>query len=122
MAELETRVCSLEGRCTSLELAVEKVSQKVDLFVEESRAARERQDAEMREFRQKHDAEMREFRQKHDADMREFREKHSADMRDIRQNIDSMGKHVRNLTMTAMGGIVAAGVGIAAIVVAVLLK
>ena len=89
MADLETRVDKLEGRCTSLEIAVEKVSQKVDLFVEESRAARERNDA---------------------------------DMREIRQNIDGMGKHVRNLTMTAMGGIVAAGVGIAAIVVAVLLK
>ena len=100
MAELEARVDKLEGRCTSLEIAVEKVSQKVDLFVEESRAARARQDAEMREFRERHDA----------------------DMREIRQNIDGMGKHVRNLTMTAMGGIIAAGVGIAAIVVAVLLK
>ena len=89
MADLESRVENLEGRCTSLEIAVEKVSQKVDLFIEESRESRNRQDA---------------------------------DMREIRQSIDGMGKHVRNLTMTAMGGIIAAGVGIAAIVVAVLLK
>ncbi len=89
MADLESRVENLEGRCTSLEIAVEKVSQKVDLFIEESRESRNRQDA---------------------------------DMREIRRSIDGMGKHVRNLTMTAMGGIIAAGVGIAAIVVAVLLK
>ena len=89
VADLESRVENLEGRCTSLEIAVEKVSQKVDLFIEESRESRNRQDAGMRE---------------------------------IRQSIDGMGKHVRNLTMTAMGGIIAAGVGITAIVVAVLLK
>lgn len=93
MAELETRVDRLEGRCTSLEIAVEKVSQKVDLFVEESRAARERQDADMREFRKKHDD----------------------DMREIRQNIDGMGKHVRNMSIVTI-------VGIAAMVIAVLLK
>ncbi len=93
MADLDTRVDRLEGRCTSLEIAVEKVSQKVDLFVEESRAARERQDADMREFRKKHDD----------------------DMREIRQNIDGMGKHVRNMSAATI-------LGIAAIVVAVLLK
>lgn len=93
MADLDTRVDRLEGRCTSLEIAVEKVSQKVDLFVEESRAARERQDADMREFRKKHDD----------------------DMREIRQNIDGMGKHVRNMSIVTI-------VGIAAMVIAVLLK
>ena len=93
MADLEARVDKLEGRCTSLEIAVEKVSQKVDLFVEESRAARARQDA----------------------DMREFREKHDADMREVRESLTNLGGHFRSMNVTVI-------IGIAAMVIAVLLK
>lgn len=100
MADLESRMDRLETKVIDHDIRFEQVMTKVDMFIEESRESRKRRDEEMREFRERHDA----------------------DMRDIRQNIDSMGKHVRNLTMTAMGGIIAAGVGIAAIVVAVLLK
>ena len=93
MAELEARVDRLEERCTSLEIAVEKVSQKVDLFVEESRMARERQDA----------------------DMREFRERHDADMREVRESLNNLGGHFRSMNVTVI-------IGIAAMVIAVLLK
>lgn len=110
-ADLDSRVGMLENRVTDLDIRFERVMSKLDNFIEESRAARERQDADMREMREKHDA-----------DIREINEKHNADMREIRQSIEGMGRHVRNLTLTAMGGIVATGVGIAAIVVAVLLK
>ena len=89
MARLETKVIDHDIRFEQTMARVDMVSAKVDDFIAESRASRERQDA---------------------------------DMREIRQSIDGMGKHVRNLTMTAMGGIIAAGVGIAAIVVAVILK
>ena len=93
MADIERRVETVEMRIASLEQQVSNVTTKMDMFIEESRAARERQDA----------------------DMREFREKHDADMREIRQNIDGMGKHVRNMSAATI-------LGIAAIVVAVLLK
>ena len=49
------------------------------------------------------------------AESREAREKQDADMREIRQNIDGMGKHVRNMSIVTM-------IGIAAMVVAVFLK
>ena len=93
MADLENRVDKLETRMTSLEVTVEKLSQRVDDFITESREAHKR----------------------HDDDMREFREKHDADMREIRQSISDMGKHSRNVTIAVI-------IGIAAMVIAVLLK
>lgn len=97
MAELETRVSDLERN-------VDRVMTKLDMFIEESRVARE-----------KFDADLREAREKHDADMRDMRERHDNDMRDMRQSIDGMGKHVRNMSIVTI-------IGIAAMVVAVFLK
>lgn len=115
MAELETRVSELERN-------VDRVMTKLDMFIEESREARKKLDADLREAREKHDADMRDMREKHDADMRDMRN----DMKTIQLNldtkIDGMGKHVRNLTVAAMVGIGAAVIGIAAMVVAVFLK
>ena len=86
-------MADIEARVTTLERDIDKVIAKLDMFITESREARQRQDAEMREFRQKHDA----------------------DMREMRQNIDGMGKHVRNMSIVTI-------IGVAAIVVAVFLK
>ena len=52
MADIENRVDKLETRVTSLEQQVSNVSTKLDMFINESRAARERQDNDMREIRQ----------------------------------------------------------------------
>ena len=93
MVDIEPRVEKLENRVTSLERQVSNVATKLDMFIEESRAARERQDA----------------------DMREFREKHDADMREIRQTVEGMGQHVRNMSIVTI-------IVIAAMVVAVFLK
>ena len=97
MAELETRVSDLERN-------VDRVITKLDMFIEESRVAREKLDADLREAREKHDS-----------DMRDMRERHDNDMRDMRQSIDGMGKHVRNMSIVTI-------IGIAAMVVAVFLK
>ena len=93
MADLEQRVDKLESKIPTLEQQINTVSTKLDMFIEESRTARKRQDA----------------------DMREFREKHDNDMREIRQSIGDMGKHSRNMSIAVI-------VGIAAMVIAVLLK
>lgn len=86
-------VAELETRVTSLEQQVGKVITKLDMFIEESREARTRQDADIREIRQ--------------------------EMRDMQKNmdnkIDGMGKHVRNMSIVTI-------IGIAAMVVAVFLK
>ena len=82
MADLESRVEKLENKFPTLEQQVNTVSTKLDMFIEESRAARERQDA---------------------------------DMREIRQSIADIGKHSRNMSIAVI-------IGIAAMVIAVLLK
>ena len=93
MADIETRVDNLETKVTTLEQQVSNVMTKLDMFIAESREARQRQDNDMREFRQKHDA----------------------DMKEMRQSLDGMGKHVRNMSIVTI-------IGIAAMVVAVFLK
>ena len=82
MADLESRVDKVEERVTDIEKQVNILSTKVDMFIEESREARTRQDA---------------------------------DIREIRQYVSDMGKHLRNVTIAVI-------IGIAAMVIAVLLK
>lgn len=93
MADLESRVGRLEMKVNEHDVKFEQIMTKLDMFISESRETRNRQDN----------------------DMREFRERHDSDMREIRQSIDGMGKHVRNMSAATI-------LGIAAIVVAVLLK
>ena len=100
MADTESRVGKLETRVTSLEQQVSNVSTKLDMFIEESRAARERQDNEMRDFRAKHDEDMREMRE---------------DMRNLRSEISNLGNYFRATNITVI-------IGVAAMVIAVLLK
>lgn len=89
MADIENRVDKLETRVTSLEVTVEKLSQKVDDFIDESRAAHKR----------------------HDDDIRELRE----DMRNLRTDLNNLGNYFRTTNITVI-------VGIAAMIIAVLLK
>ena len=88
------------------------------MFIEESRAARERQDADIRELRQRQDA----AQVKHDADMKEMQKNIYAKMDNMDAKIEGIGNHVRNITIAAMVGIGAAVIGVAAMVVAVFLK
>ena len=111
MADLEPRVEKLENKVTELELRTDRIITKLDMFIEESRAARERQDADMREMREKHDADMREMRQ----DMKEMQKNIYAKMDNMDTKIESIGQHVRNMSIVTI-------IGIAAMVVAVFLK
>ena len=56
---------------------------------------------EMRDFKD----EMRQQNQMRAEEIRELRQKQEDDMREIRTSISDMGKHVRNLSITAMGAI-----------------
>ena len=93
MAELETRVSDLERN-------VDRVMTKLDMFIEESRAAREKQDA----------------------DMKEMQKNLYAKMDNMDAKIEGIGNYVRNITIAAMVGIGAAVTGVAAMVLAVFLK
>lgn len=64
--------------------------------------------AELRNFK----TEMRQQNQMRAEETRELRQKQEADMKEIRATIDSMGKHVRNLTV-GMGSMTIAGIAVA---------
>ena len=93
MAELEPRFLTLEQQ-------VSNVITKLDMFIAESRAARERQDADIREMRQGMKDLQKDFYQKIDG---------------MDSKMDNMGRHVRNMSIVTI-------IGIAAMVVAVFLK
>ena len=80
---------------------------KFNQFMEEMRDRDNRRAEEIAEIR---------------ADIKEIYKTTDAKITDIKNSVDSMNKHVQTLSITAMGGIIAAGVGIAAMVIAVLLK
>ena len=95
----------------SLEAQVAAVTAKVDMIV-----------GEMRDRDNRRAAEIAELRKKHDEDIKEITSATDAKILHISNSIDSMTKHVQILSMTAMGGIIAAGVGIAAMVWTVINK
>lgn len=104
MADTEMRVDNLETRVTTLEQNVNNVMTKLDMFIEESRAARERQDADIRELRQKHDA-----------DMQAMNKKIDDNVQSLRTEIQNLGGNFRTMNYTMI-------IGIAAMVIAILLK
>ena len=111
-------MAEIEPRLTTLEQQVNNVITKLDMFIEESRQARKRQDDDMREMRsdiraarERHDADMLAAREKHDADMREMR----SEMRELKTEIGNLGNSFRTMNVTVI-------IGIAAMVVAILLK
>ena len=94
MTEQERINQQLQRQIDAQGARIDSVMVKLDSFIEESRAARTRQDAEMRELRQ--------------------------DMKNMDVKIDGIGKHVQNLIVAAIIGIGAAVAGIGAIAVTVI--
>ena len=118
MADLEPRVEKLEQKVSELELRTDRIITKLDMFIEESRAARERQDADIRELRQRQDA----AQAKHDADIKEIRQ----DMKDMQKNIyakmDNMDSKIERMSESNRNMFIVTMIGIATMVVAVFLK
>jgi len=83
-----------EERLNSLDRRVDVLSQKIDDFIAESRAARAKTDEELKEMR--------------------------ADMKTLNQRMDDTIGQIRNLTMAAMVGIGAGVLGVGAIAAAVI--
>ena len=72
---------------------------KLDMFIQE-----------MRDFKQ----EMRDRDNQRAAEIMELRQKQDSDIKELRVSIDSMGKHVRNLSVAAIVGV---GASVIAVVV-----
>ena len=87
MTDLENRVNNLERQQTGFEVKFEMYMQRID---EQMRQQKERMD--------------------------KFEDKHEEDMREIRAELKSIGRHVQNLTLTAMAAIGAMGVSVVAFI------
>ena len=79
MADLETKVDKLDERVTRVEGQVSELTANVNSLIRE-----------LKDFKD---------------EMRGRDKQRVEDIREIRASIDSMGKHVRNLSLTAMGAI-----------------
>ncbi len=97
MADLENRVGQLETKVSVIET-------KVDSFIQEMRDFK----TEMRDRDNQRAAEIRELRQKQESDMKEIR----TSLTNLSTKIDGMGKHVRNLAVAAIVGIVAIAISV----------
>ncbi len=102
MADLESRVDKLETKGSSIEVTVEKLSQKVDDFI-----------AEMKDFK----TEMRDRDNQRAAEIAELRQQHNADVKEINKKID---EKVENISKEIRGIAVATILGVGAIVIAVM--
>ena len=112
------------------DIKIERIDQKVDSFketvenfIQEMRDRDNRRDADIRELRQKHDADMKELskqretdRAQHEADMKEMQKKQDAVANELRTEIRDGIRHIQNLTMVVIIGIVAIVVAVIAFV------
>ena len=125
MADIESRVDNLEEKYSNLHTAVnvmaakvDAVSEKIDLVVGEMRQQNLLRAKEISEIGKK----LEKAQEKHNEDMKAINATTDAKISKIESNIDSMTKHIQILSLTAMGGIIAAGVGIAAMIWSVINK
>lgn len=87
MTELENRVSALERQQTGFEVKFEMYMQRMDKQLERI-----------------------------EEHQRQFEDRHDADMREIRSELRSIGKHVQNLTITAMASMGAIGIAVVAFI------
>ena len=106
-AEVQMRLANHDEKFNSFMNSMDDFKREMADFKNEMRDRDNRRAEEIAEIR---------------ADIKEIYKATDAKITDIKNSVDSMSKHVQTLSITAMGGIIAAGVGIAAMVIAVLLK
>ena len=121
----EQELNDLQRHSAVQDARINNLDTKFEMFMQEMRErdkirAEEMQDfkTEMRGRDKQRAEEIAELR----SEIKEINKSTDAKIESIRASIDGMGKHVRNLTITAMIGIIAAGAGIAAMVISALTK
>ena len=102
---LQRQIDAQGSRIDLVATRVDALNGKIDAFIDESRAARNRQDENIRDRDNQRATEIMEIRQ----DMRNMQAS-------LDTKIDGIGKHVQNLTVAAMVGV---GTSVIAVVVMV---
>lgn len=116
--DLQRHSAIQDARISSLETKFEMFMQSMQDFKTEMKERDKIRAEEMQDFKN----EMREQNKMRAAEIAALTASTDAKIESIRTTIDGMGKHVRNLAITAMVGIIAAGAGIAAMVISALSK
>ena len=97
---------------------ISNLETKFEMFMQSVKESNDRRDAEFRDRDNQRHAEIAELRNS----IKEIYQATDAKVSKIESKIDSMGNHIRNLAIAAMVGIIAAGAGIAAMVISALTK
>jgi len=106
---------------TAQDIINAQTNAKIDILAQEMKDFKDEMKDfknEMRDRDNRRAAENEELRQS----IKEIYQATDAKIGKIESKIDSMGNHIRNLAITAMVGIIAAGAGIAAMVISALTK
>ena len=105
-------------RFSALDSRVSNLETKFEMFMQEMRDRDNQRHAENAELRNL----IKEIYTTTDTKFAKINEATDAKISKIESKLDSITSHIQILTMTAMGGIIAAGVGLAAMVYSVLNK
>ena len=118
MIDNENEVTDLQRHSAIQDARISNLDTKFEMFMQSMKDSNDKRDAEMRDRDNQRHAEIAELRNS----IKEIYQATDAKIGKIESKIDSMGNHIRNLAITAMVGIIAAGAGIAAMVISALTK
>ena len=104
---------------------ISNLETKFEMFMQSMKETTDNLKSEMQDFknemRQQNEMRAAEIKETRDS-IKEIYQATDAKVSKIESKIDSMGNHIRNLAIAAMVGIIAAGAGIAAMVISALTK
>ena len=105
--KLENRVTALEVQVNNVTNKVDALSTKVDMFIDEMREQNKQRAAEITEL---------------DKKIVKMQEQTDAKFSKIEEKLEDMGKHVRNMAVTAIVGVVAIGAAVIGIAYSVITR
>ena len=114
----ESNLNDLQRHSAIQDARISNLETKFEMFMQSIKDSNDKRAAEMKDFKD----EMRGRDDRRAAEIAALAGATDSKIESIRTTIDGMGKHVRNLAITAMVGIIAAGAGIAAMVISALTK
>lgn len=105
-------------RIDLIEMQVSNLSSKVDMFINEMREQNRQRAAEISAL----DVKIEKMQEQTDAKFAKMQEQSDAKFAKIEEKLDDMGKHVRNMAVTAVIGVVAIGAAVIGIAYSVITR
>ena len=112
MTNQDNNLSDLQRHSAMQDVRISNLETKFEMFMQSVKESNEKRDAELHDFKNEMRQQNAEIRQS----IKEIYQTTDSKISKIESKMDSITSHIQILTMTAMGGIIAAGVGIAAMV------